>query len=335
MTSDNQPGCELILTIIVPVFNVAPYLEQGLASIASQEFEHACEVLLIDDCSTDSSLEICRNFVEENQESGFRILQNPTNQGVSVTRNRGLDEARGRYFMFFDPDDLLPQNALSTLTRAAEEFSVDIVKGNNTIFDESTETAARYNVRQTCSVDRDQILTTFYEHDKVRGHPWGKLFRRSRLGSFRFPVGVRMAQDLFYCSEVFSQAASLVLLNRNVYRYRNRDSGSTGSKFKSGSYIDWLDSVENTGQFASSDKHRCAHKNLLVRTMTQLARECRRLPAEQAQRVLEVIEQRRKRWNIRLLQLIFKDRLGARSVSRYLKMRLAIHEARQQISGSH
>ncbi len=335
MTSDNQPGCELILTIIVPVFNVAPYLEQGLASIASQEFEQACEVLLIDDCSTDSSLEICRNFIEENQESGFRILQNPTNQGVSVTRNRGLDGARGRYFMFFDPDDLLPQNALSALYKAAEEFAVDIVKGNNTIFDETTETAARYNVRQTCSVDRDQILTTFYEHDKVRGHPWGKLFRRSRLGSYRFPAGVRMAEDLFYCSEVFSQASSLVLLDRNVYRYRNRDGGSTGSKFESGSYIDWLDAVENTGRFASSAEHRRAHKNMLLRTMTQLARECRKLPAEQAQRVLEVIEHRSEKWNIRFLQLIFGDRLGARSIARYIKMRLAIHQTRQQITGSH
>jgi len=335
MTSDTPSSSELMLSVIVPVFNVAPYVEQGLTSIVNQDFAHAYEVILIDDCSTDASLAICRNFVEENQESGFRILQNPTNQGVSVTRNRGLDEARGRYFMFFDPDDLLPQNALSTLTRAAEEFAVDIVKGNNTIFDESTETAARYNVRQTCSVGRDQILTTFYEHDKVRGHPWGKLFRRSRLGSYRFPAGVRMAQDLFYCSEVFSQASSLVLLDRNVYRYRNRDSGSTGSKFESGSYIDWLDSVENTGQFANSARHRRAHKNLLLRTMTQLARECRKLPAEQAKRVLEVIEHRSEKWNIRFLQLIFGDRLGARSIARYFKMRLAIHQTRQQITGSH
>ncbi len=335
MTSDNQPGNELILTIIVPVFNVAPYVEQGLASIASQHFEHACEILLIDDCSTDSSLEICRKFVEEDQESGFRILQNPTNQGVSVTRNRGLDEARGRYFMFFDPDDLLPQNALSALYNAAEEFAVDIVKGNNTIFNESTETTARYNVGQTRSIDRDQILTTFFEHDKLRGHPWGKLFRRSRFGSYRFPVGVRMAQDLVYCSEVFSQASSLVLLDQNVYRYRNRGSGSTGSKFESGSYIDWLDSVEDCARFASSTEHRRAHKNLLVRTMAQITRECRKLPVEQARHVLEVIEGRGGKWNVRLLSLIFRDRLGARSISRYLKMRLAMREIRRQIAGLH
>lgn len=335
MIHNIESNHELTLSIIVPVFNVAPYIEESLGSIASQVFDYPYEVILINDCSTDTSLDICRQFVDSNHTTHFNILENRENQGVSKTRNRGLDAARGRYFMFIDPDDLLPPNALSVLYEAAEKHNATIVKGNNSIFDESKETAASYNVRQTSLIEGDQILTTFYEHDKVRGHPWGKLFRRSRLGSFRFPVGVRMAQDLFYCSEVFSQAASLVLLNRNVYRYRNRDSGSTGSKFKSGSYIDWLDSVENTGQFASSDKHRCAHKNLLVRTMTQLARECRRLPAEQAQRVLEVIEQRRKRWNIRLLQLIFKDRLGARSVSRYLKMRLAIHETRQQISGSH
>lgn len=335
MNDDEDPATTLMISVIVPVFNVAPFVEQGLVSIAAQKFEHSYEVILIDDCSTDASLEICRNFVENNQASAFKILQNTANQGVSVTRNRGLDEARGRYFMFFDPDDLLPPDSLTSLYGAAEKYAVDIVKGNNTIFDESSEAAARYNVGRTCSVGRDQILTTFYEHDKVRGHPWGKLFRRSRLGSYRFPSGVRMAQDLFYCSEVFSQASSLVLLDRNVYRYRNRDSGSTGSKFESGSYIDWLDSVENTGQFANSARHRRAHKNLLLRTMTQLARECRKLPAEQAKRVLEVIEHRSEKWNIRFLQLIFGDRLGARSIARYFKMRLAIHQTRQQITGSH
>jgi glycosyltransferase involved in cell wall biosynthesis len=334
MTSDTHSNRELMLSIIVPVFNVAPFVEQGLMSILNQDFSNAYEVILIDDCSTDASLEICRNFIENNQASAFRILQNPVNQGVSVTRNRGLNEARGRYFMFFDPDDLLPPDSLTALYEAAEKYALDIVKGNNTIFDESTETAARYNVRQTCSVDKDRILTTFFEHDKLRGHPWGKLFRRSRLGSYRFPVGVRMAQDLFYCSEVFSHAESLLLLERNIYRYRNRDSGSTGKKFESGSYLDWLDSVEKTVEFATSDDHLRAHRNLLVRTMTQLAGECRKLPRQQARQVLEVIEQRCNKWSISFIQLIFIDRLNLRTLARYLKMRIAVRKIRQKLQHS-
>jgi len=331
MTSDNQSNSELMLSIIVPVYNVAAFIEQGLESVTGQDFDHAYEVILIDDCSTDSSLEICRNFVKGDKGSAFKLLENSTNQGVSITRNRGLDEAHGRYFMFLDPDDLLPPNALSTLFSAAEKFSVDIVKGNNTIFDESSETAARYNVSQMSTIDKDQILTTFYEHDRLRGHPWGKLFRRSQLGNYRFPVGVRMAQDLFYCSDVFAHAKSLLLLDSNVYRYRNRESGSTGRKFTSGSYLDWLDSVEKTAQFVTTVKQRRAHKNLLVRTMTQLARECRKLPPQEAVDVLKVIEQRCVRWNLSFLQLIFIDRLGLRTITRYFKMRVAVRNIRRKI----
>ena len=335
MTHDTESSNELMLSIIVPVFNVAPYIEDSLQSITNQDFDYPYEVILINDCSTDASLEICRQFVKSKHAPHFTILENMENQGVSTTRNLGLDAARGRYFMFIDPDDLLPSNALSALYDTAEKYDATIVKGNNSIFDEFSEAAAGYNVRQTSLIEGDKILTTFYEHNKVRGHPWGKLFLRAQLGDYRFPVGVRMAQDLLYCSEVFSQASSLVLLDRNVYRYRNRGSGSTGSKFESGSYIDWLDAVEDTSQFASSASHRRAHKKLLVRTMTQLARECRKLSAEQARQILEVIERRSEKWNIHLLQLVFRDRLGARSISRYLKMRLAIRDTRQQITGSH
>lgn len=324
-----------MLSIIVPVYNVEPFVEECLQSIIDQDFDHPYEVMLINDCSPDASFEICRRFVELNQASQFVLLENSENMGVSATRNRGLEQAKGRYFMFVDPDDLLPLNTLSVLYEAAEKYDAAIVKGNNTIFHDSAEAPANYNVKLTSLIEGEQILTTFYEHDSVRGHPWGKLFRRSQLGSYRFPVGVRMAQDLFYCSEVFSQAGSLLLLDRDVYRYRDRDSGSTGRKFESGSYIDWLDSVESTGQFASSEAHRRAHKNLLVRTMTQLARECRKLSAEQARGVLEVIEQRRNKWNIRFLQLVLRDKLGARSIARYLKMRLAIRETRRQIADSH
>lgn len=322
------------ISVIVPIYNVAAYVEEGLKSIASQDFDQSYEVILVDDSSTDGSVDICREFLLQHQLSNFKLIENKENQGVSVTRNRGLDEARGRYFMFLDPDDLLTPNALSVLSAAAKQFNAAIVKGNNTIFNDAGETAAPYNVNQTCTLGKDQILTTFYEHDKLRGHPWGKLFLREQLGSYRFPVGVRMAQDLFYCSEVFSHADSLVLLDQDVYRYRKRASGSTGSKYESGSYLDWLESVEKTARFATTPDHLRAHKNLLVRTMTQLARECVKLPQKPAEEVLSVIENRCNKWNIRLLSLIFQDRLSLRTIGRYLKMRLATRKIRHQLQRS-
>ena len=317
-----------MISIIIPVYNVADYVEECLGSIDDQVFDHPREVIIVDDCSTDASAEICRRYIEQHPASAMRLLENSENRGVSATRNRGLEEAGGRYFMFVDPDDCLPAAALASLFDAAERFSADIVKGNNTIFDDRQERAARYDAKRQIRVTGERVLTTLFRHEQVRGHPWGKLFRREPLGRFRFPPGVRMAQDLFYCSEVFAHADSLVLITQCVYRYRHRQTGSTGGKYESGSFLDWLDSIENVGQFASTGKQLRAHRNLLLRTMTQLARECRKLTPEQGRQVLSVIEARCERWKISWWRLVWNDRLGPAALLRYLKMRLAIRESR-------
>ena len=320
------------ISIIVPVFNVAEFVASCLDSIRLQSFDREFEVILIDDCSTDESGEICRRYCQQNP--GFVFLQNPENRGVSAARNRGLDTARGRYFMFVDPDDLLPLDALALLHQAAESTSSDIVKGNNTIFDSSSEKAARYDVPRPRQVRGDRVLTTLFEHRFVRGHPWGKLFRRDRLGEFRFPPGIRMAQDLFYCSEVFARADSLYLLDRNVYRYRNRETGSTGRKFKSGSYLDWLGSVENIGVFAKTSEQRRAHRNLLLRTMTQLARECRQLESDDAEKVLSTVMRHCRRWQIDLASILREHGLDLRALARFLKLRRAISQTRRHLPAS-
>lgn len=326
----NAPGPRAAapaISVIVPVYNVAAYLRECLDSLAAQDLEEAIEIIVVDDASTDASVAVCRDWLAQGYD-GLLLLENAVNRGVSVARNRGLEAASGTYFAFVDPDDALPADGLSSLYRAAEAERADIVKGNNTIVSADGESDARYNVGKRERIDGADVLTTLYRHEKLRGHPWGKLFRRDRLGHFRFTEGVRMAQDLFYCSEVFAHARSLVLVDRVVYRYRNHGGGSTGRKFASGSYLDWLDAVEASGRFARARSQRRAHRNLLVRTLNQLAREARKLPAEQARAVLAEIERRCAAWDIRLPRLLFADRLGPRGLARYVKLRHAIRQTR-------
>jgi len=333
MTSSKDSGGQLMLSIILPVFNVAPYLRECLDSIIQQNFSHAYEAILVDDCSTDGSVEICRQYSQDYPQS-LRLIENNSNMGVSIARNLGLEQATGRYLMFVDADDLLPPSAVSYLFSAAEENNADIVKGNLTLLDEIRESPARDNVKKTKVVSGGNVLTTLYEHKSVRGHIGGKLFRRERLGKIRFPVGVRMAEDLLYFSELFSKAESMVLLNKNVYCYRKHQTGSTGRKYEKGSYVDWLYAVEYAGKFAASNEEKRAHKDLLVRTMAQIARECRMISSASAAEVLDSIMQKCQQWDIRLFHLIFRDRLGLRAISRYIKLQLAIKQIRRNLADS-
>lgn len=331
MNAVHDTAHDPMVSIIVPVFNVAPYLREGLESLLAQDFSHPCEVILIDDCSTDDSLAICREFAGKHSHR-FRLIESAVNGGVSVARNTGLEHARGCYLMFFDPDDVLPVTALSQMFKAAEEYSADIVKGNLLLFNDAQRRPAPDRVQRTELVSGDAVLTTLFEHVRVRGHIGGKLFRRDKFAALRFTVGVRMAQDLLFFSEMFARADSLLLLASDVYLYRKHPHGSTGGKYERGSYIDWMSAVEHSGKFASSGEQIRAHRSLLLRTMNQVARECRKIAPASAAPVLSVIEEKCEQWNIRLVDLLVRYKLPLRDINRYVKLRIALRQIRRNLN---
>jgi glycosyltransferase involved in cell wall biosynthesis len=332
MNSQDTTGKPIRISIILPVYNVADFLPECLQSIVDQSFDHEIEALLVDDCSTDNSKAICIRYADE-YPGLFKLISHETNRGVSVARNSGLDIARGDYFLFVDADDVLAAGALQALYSAATEFDADIVKGNNTIFNDNGEQDARYNVASDSMITGDDILTVLYTHDKVRGHPWGKLFNRTRLGRARFPVGVRFSEDLLYCSQVFSEASSLRLIAKQVYRYRHRDASNTERKFETGDYLVWMESIENIGVYARNAKQARALRGLQLRTLAQLSRECLGLEPVDAAAALSVIEQRCEQWNIRLPSLL-RAKLPLRDLARYIKLQQALKKVRRNLAQS-
>lgn len=89
------------LTVFMPVYNRENYLKDSISSVLNQDFEDF-ELLIIDDGSTDKSIEIIKSF----KDNRIRLLKNETNKGVVFTRNRGLEEARGEYILLLDSDDI-------------------------------------------------------------------------------------------------------------------------------------------------------------------------------------------------------------------------------------
>lgn len=115
------------LSIIVPIYNMEAYLPQCLESIIQQTLQEI-EILCIDDGSTDNSEEILKSY--SSQDNRIKVLKQD-NQGVSKARNRGIDEAEGKYVIFMDPDDWYPDNEiLEALYMAAQRHGVSIAGGS-------------------------------------------------------------------------------------------------------------------------------------------------------------------------------------------------------------
>ena len=113
----------LTLSIIVPIYNVAPFLKQCIDSILLQTMNDF-ELILINDGSTDESGEICNNYSKMDRR--IKVIHQ-INKGVSSARNTGIFIAQGDYIAFVDPDDTIEPNMYEILTKSALKFKADLV----------------------------------------------------------------------------------------------------------------------------------------------------------------------------------------------------------------
>ena len=95
---------EELISIVIPVYNAAPYIERTLKCINAQTFKN-WEVILVEDKSKDKSLEAIEHWLQQNESDKFFLLKNERNQGAAYSRNRGIKAARGRYLAYLDADD--------------------------------------------------------------------------------------------------------------------------------------------------------------------------------------------------------------------------------------
>ena len=112
-----------MISVIIPVYNVEPYLRKCLDSVVNQTYRNL-EILVIDDGSTDGSGAICDEYASDRR---MRIFHTE-NRGLSCARNLGLDEAKGEWIGFVDSDDWIEPDMYEALLKKAEETGADIVE---------------------------------------------------------------------------------------------------------------------------------------------------------------------------------------------------------------
>ncbi|MDR1853156.1 MAG: LicD family protein [Propionibacteriaceae bacterium] len=214
------------VSVIVPIYNVYPYLRQCLDSLDAQDSEHF-EVLLIDDGSTDGSGELASEFAAA-RPGRFRFFSKE-NGGASAARNFGIDQAEGEYILFVDADDMLAHRAVRVLQEKAAATSADMVVfayyrylGERGIIRPRKIEKARH-FGHPISVHPDLIL-------EATPYSWNKLYRKALFEIERFPVG-RIFEDQELLSKLYLCANKLELVNECLYYYRADRMGSATNRF--------------------------------------------------------------------------------------------------------
>lgn len=220
------------VSVIIPVYNVERYLPECLESIFAQEFE-SMEILCVEDCSEDGSLEILEKYVQKDHR--VRIIRHNQNRGLSAARNTGLDNATGKYVLFVDSDDFLEKNAIQLLYHEAEKKETDIVYFDYIRFcDESpADIVAPKTVRHSYDggyTGREFFCATM-QNNEFEVMAWRQFFRRDFLeqNHIRFLEGIYHEDNLFSFYAAM-EAQRVCNLSDVLYHYRQRENSIMQTK---------------------------------------------------------------------------------------------------------
>ena len=207
------------VSVVVPIYNVAPYLETCLQSIAAQTLRDL-DVVMVEDGSTDASPAIAEAFAE--RDARFRLVRQ-ANAGLGAARNSGIEKATGEFLVFADSDDAVPPDAYELMLSTLDETGSDFVTGKTMRF---TAFGSGQTPFQGPVFERTRLRThiTRFPLLRVDRTAWNKLFRRSFWDEhgFRFPEGVYY-EDTPVMLPAHYVARTVDVLEEPVYLWRVRE----------------------------------------------------------------------------------------------------------------
>ena len=235
-----QPPALPLISIIIPVYNAAKFLDQTITSCLKQDYPHL-EIILINDGSTDDSKIICEKYQKASATTlsvSILFFDRP-HQGVSATRNFGLDHFSGEYFCFLDADDLLAENFISALYALAKENDLNYITSGYQRFVGNFPTSEPQNPASAKSSkekprkpkstksSRESLRiygkSDFYKQllDLNSGYNFChmKLFKKS-LRHIRFDESLSVAEDALYNFKILNELKSFGVAPAPLYLYR-------------------------------------------------------------------------------------------------------------------
>lgn len=232
-------------SVVIPVYNVKPYLDTCVRSILSQTFTDF-EMLLIDDGSTDGSGAICDAWTKA--DNRIRVFHQQ-NQGPAVARNAGIRQAKGDYILFLDSDDYwhAPDGLeqLQTVLQKQKQPLDVILFGYRKVNLKTGKEIARLPILQPQGQTSDEQKSKLLAKRQYGNSACTKLVRRTFLleHDICFPPG-RKSEDLVYCRKLLTEMQDFTVCFDTLLTYQINRKGSRSTSFDSQNYLDILEQMQ-------------------------------------------------------------------------------------------
>ena len=217
---------EELISIIVPVYNVEKYIKECIESILCQTYTNF-ELILIDDGSKDKSGQICDEYAKRDNRI---IVIHKQNEGLSKTRNRGIDIAKGSYISFIDSDDYVEKNFLEELYHLIKENDTQVAQCGFVNIGEDRTKSKQENDMVNVYTGKQMIVDIYTMLWIPNTVVWNKLYKSELVKQIKFKENV-IHEDEFFSWKVFYAIDKVAVTKRQLYHYRKVEQSITNQKY--------------------------------------------------------------------------------------------------------
>lgn len=215
---------EVLISVIVPVYNIREdFLKRCLCSMCEQSLKRT-EFIVVDDGSTDDSGKICDEY--STKDSRIKVIH-CKNQGVSNTRNVGIENSKGKYIIFVDGDDFIEPNTCEICYQQMEKYNYDLMYFKYSSNEIVTNTKVDDIITNDCpneEIKDNRILVISHREPYPEysiGSPWGKVFKRDIIenNNIKFVYGLKKCQDRVFVFDYMEYVKTMGKIDYIGYHY--------------------------------------------------------------------------------------------------------------------
>lgn len=221
---------EIKISFIIPIYNVEKYIKKCIDSILAQNID-SIEIILVNDGSTDDSLLVCRQY--ERKYSFIHVIDKK-NEGVSIARNIGIQESKGKYICFVDADDFYIKDFAKDFYETCMKYDLDVIRGIYSIYEEKNNLYNHINKKNLSYYNKClsglEFLKKSIKENASEVVPWLGFFKAEFLkqNEIIFPPGIAYEEDqLFFLKALLVKECKILQKESEFYAYRVREGSVT------------------------------------------------------------------------------------------------------------